>query len=169
LFQNGENGSVKNDQVVSIFRNLANLLEVGRESLFRIRAYRRAAQLIETLPEPIEEIERRTGLTALSGIGKDLAGKIREILETGSLSLYEEMKMKTPPVLLDFLSLPGLQPLIARYLFERLEIRSLEDLEQLVCTHMLRNLPEFNKEMEEKLLAGIRTLKANRGKDELPI
>jgi len=150
---------MKNQQVAAIFEHLANLLEVKGESIFRIRAYHRAAQVMEDLPEDIEDIAARGGLKDLPGIGKDLAGKIQEIIQTGTLTLYEQLKKETPPVLLTFLSLPGLQPVMAWYLFERLGIRSLEDLEQMVRTHMLRTLPEINKEVEDQILHAIQVLR----------
>mgnify|MGYP001610575965 CR=1 FL=1 len=150
---------MKNHQVAGIFRNLANLLEMRGEGIFRIRAYHRAAQLIEGLTEDIGKIALQGGLTQLPGIGKDLAGKIQEIIETGTLALYEEIKNQIPPALLAFLSLPGLQPQMARYLFEELGIRNLEDLEQMVRTHMLRTVPGFGKAVEDEILRGIQTLR----------
>ena len=150
---------MKNHQVAGIFRNLANLLEMRGESIFRIRAYRRAAQLIDALPDEIETIAQRGGLKQLPGIGKDLAGKIQEIIETGTLTFYEAIKNQTPPALLAFLSLPGLQPQMARYLFEQLGIRELEDLEKMVRTHMLRTVPGITKVVEEEILQRIRTLR----------
>ena len=160
---------MKNHQVAVIFRNLADLLEMRGEGIFRIKAYQRAAQVIEDLPEEIETIARRGGLKQLPGIGKDLAGKIQEILETGTLILYEEIKKQTPPALLAFLSLPGLQPQMARYLYEQLGIQSLEDLEKMVRTHMLRTVPGISKEVEDEILHGIRTLRDKDHKGELPI
>ena len=150
---------MKNDQVVGIFRNLANLLEMRGENSFRIRAYRRAAEVIEGLSEELETIACRGGLKQLTGIGKDLAGKVQEILKTGTLTLYEEIKKQTPPALLGFLSLPGLQPQMARYLFEQLGIRELEDLEKMVRTHMLRTVPGITKEVEDEILQRIQTLR----------
>jgi len=158
----------KNDGVAGIFRNLANVLEIRGESVFRIRAYRRAAQVVEDLPEDIETVAGCGGLKQLPGIGKDLAGKIQEIVDTGTLSFYEQIKKETPPVLLAFLSLPGIQPTTAQYLFERLGIQSLDDLEQMLRTHMLRILPEINKEVEEGILRGIHAIKESGPGPKLP-
>ncbi len=150
---------MKNQQTGAIFRNLAALLEIKGESLFRIRAYRKAARVIDELTEDIEAVAARGGLKGLPGVGKDLAAKIQEIIQTGTLALYEQMRKEIPPVLLSFLSLPGLQPRTAHYLYEGLGIKTLEDLEGMVRSHMLRTIPEINKEVEDKILEGIRTLR----------
>ncbi len=150
---------MKNQQIAVIFRNLAALLEIRGESLFRVRAYRKASQVVNELTEDIEAIAARSGLKDLPGIGKDLAAKIQEIIQTGTLAQYEEMKKETPPVLLSFLSLPGIQPRTAHYLYEGLGIKTLDDLEGMVRSHMLRTLPEINKEVEDKILEGIQVLK----------
>jgi len=151
---------MKNQQTAAIFRNLAAHLEMKGESLFRIRAYRKAAQVINELTEDIEAVAARGDLKGLPGVGKDLAAKIQEIIQTGTLALYEQMKKEIPPVLLSFLSLPGLQPRTAHYLYEGLGIKTLEDLEGMVRSHMLRTIPEINKEVEDKILEGIRALRA---------
>ncbi|MCI0527194.1 MAG: helix-hairpin-helix domain-containing protein [Nitrospira sp.] len=155
---------MKNQQIAVIFRNLAALLEIRGESLFRIRAYRKASHVVNELTEDIEAIAARGGLKDLPGIGKDLAAKIQEMIQTGTLAQYEEMKKETPPVLLSFLSLPGIQPRTAHYLYEGLGIKTLEDLEGMVRSHMLRTLPEINKEIEGKILEGIQVLKEQDSK-----
>jgi DNA polymerase (family 10) len=123
---------------------------------------------MDELAEDIEAVAARGGLKDLPGIGKDLALKIQEIVQTGTLALYEEMKKVTPPVLLSFLSLPGLQPRTAHYLYEGLGIKTLEDLEGMVRSHMLRTIPEIDKEVEDKILEGIRLLKEQNAKGILP-
>ncbi len=150
---------MNNGRVASILRNHAGLLELKGESPFRVKAYRAAATVIEGLAEDVGDICDRDELTRLPRIGKDLAGKIREILQTGTMSAYEEVRREFPPALLDFLSLPRLHPLAARYLYEGLGIRSLDDLEDLVRTHMLRTLPEIDHEAEQEILQAIRALR----------
>ena len=159
---------MKNQQVAVIFRNIAALLEIKGESLFRVRAYRKAAQVIDELTEDIKAIAARGGLKDIPGIGKDLAAKIQEMVQTGTLPLYEQMKKETPSVLLNFLSLPGLQPRTAHYLYEGLGVKTLEDLEGMVRSHMLRTLPEINKDVENQILQAILTLKEEKPEAELP-
>jgi DNA polymerase (family 10) len=153
--------SMKKHEVAAIFRSMASLLEMNGENPYRVRAYRKAAQVIHDLTEDIEDVAAREGLKDLPGIGRDLAAKIQEMIQTGTLALYEQMKKDIPPVLLSFLSLPGLQPRTAHYLYERLGVKTLEDLERMVCSHMLRTIPEINKEVEDQILEGIRALRGH--------
>ena len=147
---------MQNEQVAEVFRAVADLLELKGEGYFRIRAYRRAAQVVGEHPEDITSVAEKGELRQLSGIGADLAAKIQEVVQTGTLGYYETIKQEIPPVLADFVSLPGLSPHSAQYLYEHLHIRDLEALEQMVCSHMLRTLPEVDKEAEEKILRALR-------------
>jgi DNA polymerase (family 10) len=100
---------IQNSDVAEIFEKVADLLEIEGENRFRVRAYRDAARTLgghsRSVAEMVEEDEE---LTELPGIGEDLAGKIREIVETGKLSQAEELEKKTDPGLRELLGLPGL-------------------------------------------------------------
>ena len=89
---------MENIEIARIFENVADLLEMLGASVFRIRAYRAAARTVETLGTPAESLLKKDGnaLEALPGIGKDLAGKIREIIETGKLTLLKELTVQIP-------------------------------------------------------------------------
>ena len=100
-------------------------------------------------------VAQRHGLEEIEGIGKDLAGKIREFLETGTIRSYEEMKTPLPAEVKDWAKLPGLSDSLVTYLYFRLGIRTLTDLEQLIRSHLLRTLPGFSGS-EERLLEVIR-------------
>jgi DNA polymerase (family X) len=92
--------AVHNADIANLFNRLADLLEIEGANVFRVRAYRRAAQTIEDLPTGAAEmIEKGEDLSELPGIGQDLAGKIREIVETGRLKLLEEVDALTPSTL----------------------------------------------------------------------
>jgi DNA polymerase (family 10) len=94
-----------------MFNQVADLLEIEGANEFRVRAYRDAAQTIDTLPRNVADmIEEGEDLTELSGIGEDLAGKIEEIVRTGSLAQLEEIERRTPPELADLLNISGLGP-----------------------------------------------------------
>jgi DNA polymerase (family 10) len=75
---------MKNQEVAAVFDGIADILEIQGANPFRIRAYRKAAQNIENLTEDISVVAARSGLEAIAGIGKDLAGKIQEIITTGT-------------------------------------------------------------------------------------
>src|SRR5215217_1545580 len=90
---------IQNSDVADIFEKVADLLEIKGENRFRVRAYRDAARTVGGHSRSVAEmVEQDEDLTALSGIGEDLAGKIREIVETGTLSQAEELEKETDPV-----------------------------------------------------------------------
>ena len=146
---------MKNQEIANIFRRMADMLEIKGENPFRIRAYQRAAQNIENLAEDIALISERKGLDKLPGIGKDLAQKITEILETGTLKKYEEIKKEIPEGLMEIITIPGLGPRTAKTLYDTLKVSSVDELEQLAREHKLQGLPGIKAKTEENILKGI--------------
>ena len=149
-----------NQQLAQLFQSMATLLATQRANPYRVRAYRQAAESILTLEEDITAVAQRGALEDIEGIGKDLAGKIREFLETGKIRAYEELKTPLPPEVKSWAQLPGLSDSLASYLYLRLGIRTLTDLEQLVQSHLLRTIPGFTGS-EETLLQAIRQQQKN--------
>ena len=157
---------MKNQEIAKIFNDIADLLEIKGENPFRIRAYRRAAQNIEGLAKDVAEISNDALLT-VPGIGQDLAGKIEEYVRTGKLQFYEDLKKEVPGGLSALLSVPSLGPKTAKLLFEKLNIKDLESLEQLARDHKLTGLPGIKEKTEENILKGIEMLK--RGLERKPL
>ena len=156
--------AMKNKEVAEIFRKVAALLEIKGDNPYRIRAYQRAAQNIEALTVDVEELAAQGKLERIPGIGKDLAQKIKEILETGTLEKYEELKREIPPELLKFLEIPGFGPKKAKLVYEKLGIKTLEELEKACLEHRLARLPGFGPKTEENILKGLKLLKQKRGR-----
>lgn len=134
---------------------MANLLSAQRANPYRIRAYRRAADSLLSLDEDVSAVAQRGALEEIEGIGKDLAGKIKEFLETGTIRAYEELKTPLPPEVKSWAMLPGLSDSLVAYLYFRLGIRTLADLERLVQSHLLRTVPGFAGS-EDSLVQAIR-------------
>ena len=143
-----------NQQLATIFRSMADLLSAQRANPYRVRAYRRAADALLTLEEDVAAIAGRQGLEDIDGIGADLAKKIEEFLETGTMRAYEELKTPLPAEVKSWASLPGLSESLVTYLYFRLGIRTLGDLEQITRSHLLRTLPSFSGS-EERLLQAV--------------
>lgn len=143
-----------NHHIAAIFRSMADLLSAQRANPYRIRAYRRAADALLAIEEDIAAVAQRQGLEEIDGIGTDLAKKIEEFLETGTIRAYEELKTPLPEAVKSWATLPGLSDSLVTYLYFRLGIRTLEDLEQLIRSHLLRTLPSFTGS-EERLLHAI--------------
>jgi DNA polymerase (family 10) len=157
---------MKNQEVARIFGEMADILEIKGENPFRVRAYRRAAQNIEGFPKDVSEVSR-ADLMKVPGIGEDLAGKIEEIVKTGRLKAHEELKKEVPEGLTALLGVPGLGPKTAKLLFEKLDIRSIEDLERKASEHKLAGLPGIQKKTEENILKGIEMLQRGRRRQPL--
>src|SRR6516164_6270764 len=102
---------VQNAEVAAMFDQAAELLEIQGENPFRVRAYRRAARVIETLPQNVRSmLATGADLSELPGIGKDLAGKIAGIVDTGHFELLDSLKKKLPGQLGEIAEIPGLGP-----------------------------------------------------------
>ena len=132
---------MKNFEVARLLDLMADVLELRGDNPFRIRAYRRAAQNVESLTEDVEVVAREGRLDDVPGIGKDLAGKIVEYLETGKVKEIEAAKRRVPSGVVELLNVPGVGPKTAKVLYEREGVRSLARLEALARAGKLRGLP----------------------------
>jgi len=109
-----------NLEIARIFGEIADLLEIKQESLFRINAYRKGARALESLSEDVAAIAERGELRKISGIGASLAEKIEEYLRTGAVAYHTELQAELPRGLADLMTIPEVGPKTARLLFERL-------------------------------------------------
>lgn len=142
-----------NQRLAELFRSMADLLSSQRANPYRVRAYRRAADALLLIDEDVAILAERQGLEEIDGIGADLAKKIEEFLQTGTVRAYEELKTPLPMEVRSWASLPGLSESLVTYLYFRLGIRTLDDLEQLLRSHLLRTLPSFSGSEDQLLLA----------------
>ena len=143
-----------NQRLAALFRSMADLLSAQRANPYRVRAYRRAADALLALEEDVAAVAQRQGLEEIDGIGADLSKKIEEFLETGTIRAYEELKTPLPAEVKNWATLPGLSDSLVTYLYFRLGIRTLKDLEQLIQSHLLRTLPSFAGS-EDRLLQAV--------------
>lgn len=147
---------VQNAEIAAMFDQAAELLEIGGENQFRVRAYRRAAREIEGLPKAVASLLKSGGdLAELPGIGKDLAGKIADIVKTGHFGLLDTLKKKLPGELGEMAALPGLGPKRIKLLYDKLKVRTLNDLRQAIKTGRLREISGFGPVIEKKLLGAL--------------
>lgn len=143
-----------NKALAQIFLSMADLLAIQQANPHRVRAYRRAAESLTELDEDVGAIAERGSLQDIPGIGKDLSARIQEFLKTGKIQAYEELKTPLPPDIADWATLPGLSDNVVHHLYGKLGIKTLDDLESLVRSHLLRTLPGVSAS-EEELLAAI--------------
>ena len=146
---------MKNKLVADIFYRIADLLDVNGEIFFKTRAYRKAAQTIETLDEDIEIVSKEKRLQLIPGIGESLARKIKEIVETDRLEYFEKLKKETPEGVIDLLEILGLGPKKVSALYRNLSISNIGDLKEACNKGKLRNLEGFGEITERNILRGI--------------
>ena len=145
--------SVHNTEIAEMFSRLAELLEIQGANPFRIRAYRKAAQTVESLPHSLTSmLAEGADLSELPGIGKDLASKIHEIVETGHLSLLDQVSSQLPGQLAELAKIPTLGPKRVKMLYDTLGIQDLKGLAKAAQAGQIRQLHGFGKKTEEKIL-----------------
>ena len=147
---------VQNAEIAAMFDQAAELLEIEGENQFRVRAYRRAARVVEGLPQSVKSLLKAgRDLSELPGIGKDLAGKIAEIVDMGHFPLLDSLKKKLPGELGEIASLPGLGPKRVRLLHDELKVSTLDDLRRVVKAGRLHGIRGFGPIIEKKLSAAL--------------
>lgn len=155
--------TVQNADVARLFYRMAELLEIQGANSFRVRAYRRAAALIETLPDEVaDRIARGQDLADLPAIGEDLAAKIGEICRTGRLSALDEVERNTPAGLTALAALPGLGPKRIAALHAHLGVTSPHALQRAAAAGRVAPLPGFGAKLQARLLSALRAVPAAR-------
>jgi DNA polymerase (family 10) len=155
---------MKNRTIAGLFNEIADILELRGENVFRINAYRRAAETIESLARAIEDVAAEDALSDLPGIGKDLASKIQEYLGRGEIEYLNELRAQTPAILLEMLRIPGVGPKTAVRLHEELGISSLDELRHAALDHRIQTLPKMKSKTEENILKGLEFLSRSGGR-----
>src|SRR5262245_46422333 len=102
--------SLTNREIADVFHAIADSMEVLHEDRFRSQAYRRAGDAIQDLPEPLDAYRQRGELERIPGVGKAIADKVSELLDTGHLEFYEKLRTRVPPGVLEMLRVPNLGP-----------------------------------------------------------
>lgn len=145
---------MKNLEIAKIFYEIADILEFqGVE--FKPRAYRRAAQTIESLSEDIKDVYEKGKLMELPGVGENISKKIEEIIKTGKLKYYEDLKKSIPVAIEELLSVPGIGPKTAKKLYDNLHIKTLADLKKALEQHKISKIEGLREKTEEKISKGI--------------
>ncbi len=150
---------LSNLDVARALYEIADLLEVQGGDPFRVRAYRRAAQSIETAVAEVAELARQGRLTAIEGVGRAIAAKIEEYLTTGRMEYLEELRRAVPPGVLELTRVPGLGARTAHLLYRRLGIDSLDRLELAARQGDVRDLAGMGPKKEMAILEGLRKLR----------
>ena len=157
---------MKNQLVASILNQVADLMEID-EVDFRTKAYRRAAHTVYNLSEDIEDIKNEGRLQELPGVGEKIAGKIEEIIETGSLEYLENLKKKFPVDYDALMAVEGLGPKGIKQLYRELGVKNLDDLEKNAKRHRIRRLKGMGDVTEKKILLNLEFARKSTGRNLL--
>jgi len=143
------------DQVAAVLVNIATLLELKDENPFKTRAYTNAARALEGLSEPLDKIIADEKLGEIKGIGESMQKKIHELVTTGKLAYYEELKAATPPGLVLMLDIPGLGPKKIKAIHDELGVETIEQLEQACKDGKVAKLKGFGEKTQKNICDGI--------------
>lgn len=155
---------LSNREIADLFARVADMLEIKGEIIHRVLSYRRASETIRELPRDLRAIAEEGGLTELPNIGKTLAEKITELLETDKLEFYERLAKEIPPTLVDIMNINGVGPKKAKLFWEKLNIATITELEEAAKTNKLADLPGMGAKSQQKILDGIAALARQTGR-----
>ncbi len=153
-----------NKELAQIFANIADLLEIKGEVIYKILAYRRAADTFREYNRPVKDVWREGKLREITGVGPAIADKIEELLTTGKLNFHEKLKQEVPHTLAEMLTVPDLGPKRVSLIWKKLGMTTLAEVEQAARTGKLRHLPGLGEKSEAKILAGIEARKRTTGR-----
>ncbi len=145
----------KNKELAKIFERMADILEFLGENPYRIRTYRRVANLINELPEDVETAFYTRKLHHMPGIGESTLLKIEEFLRTGTIKKYEELRRMVPEDLLELLDAPGVGPKTLKVAYEELGIRTKEEFIEALRKGKFNRIRGFGPLKAMKILKGI--------------
>jgi DNA polymerase (family 10) len=157
-----------NQEIANILREMSICYEM-KEIAFKPAAYERAAEAIVALGEEVADLLKRGGskeLQKIDGIGPAIAEHIEELFKHGTFKEYARCRRHLPDDVLGLVAVPDLGPHKVKQLYEKLRVRTLDDLERAAQTEKIRTLPGFGPKSEEKILRGI-TLLRQSGKRRL--
>lgn len=158
---------LSNREIADIFEKVADMMEIKGENIHRILSYRRASEVIRELPRDLRAIAADDALTDIPNIGKTLAEKIVEMLETDKLEFYERLAAEVPVGLVDIMHINGVGPKKAKLFWDQLDITSIEQLEAAAKEDKLSTLPGMGKKSQQKIIDGIGALSRQTGRTPL--
>ncbi|HXG48065.1 MAG TPA: helix-hairpin-helix domain-containing protein, partial [Methylomirabilota bacterium] len=151
-------------KVAEILVEIGTLLELKGENPFKTRAYSNAARALENLAEPLEKIVADGRLAEVPGIGEGIQKKVIELVTTGRLRYYDELKASVPAGLVEMLGIPGVGPKKVKALHDKLGLTSIDELEAACRAGRVATLDGFGEKTQQKIIEGIqhRRLYASR-------
>ncbi len=150
---------MNNKQIAKVFEDIADLLELKGENVFKVRAYQKAARAIEQSPVEVEQLVKEERLREVPGVGEAIAKKTTELVQTGRLEYYDNLKSEFPPGLSALLDIPGVGPKTAMLLSKDLGIATVDELEKAIQDGKVAQLPRMGEKTAENILRHIQALR----------
>ncbi len=152
---------MKNREVAEVLYEIADLLEIkGVE--WKPRAYREAAQNIESMADDIEEIYKNGELNTIPGVGSGIAKKISEFIDTGKLRYLDRLKKQIPQIVADLIEVPDIGPKTAKIIYKKLKIKNLSDLRKAIKENKISKIRGLGSKTEDAIEKGIKNLKTSK-------
>jgi DNA polymerase (family 10) len=157
-----------NRSIANILYEVADLMEINNDDSFRIRSYRRAAEALEALPQPVSElISDPKKLLAIPGIGKSMCSHLQELFRDGKLRVHADLLEKYRPSMLELLKIQGLGPKTIALLWSSFQVCDLAGVEKLAREGKIRELPRMGEKQEQKILKSIEQYRQVAGRFHL--
>jgi DNA polymerase (family 10) len=161
--------TLTNAEIANKLRLLANLLEIGGEPSFRLSAYRKAADNIDALPEGLAEIRARHELESIPSVGKAIAQKIEDLLDTGMMNALEKAEAVIPPGVAELLAVPDVGPKRARQLYEIGGIANLVQLREAAASGALKSMSFLGPKGSQRIVAALGSMGEPDARIPLPV
>lgn len=155
-------------EIAAILDEIGTLLELKGENPFKSRAYHNASRIVAGLTKDLSTLIEADELKDIRGIGERLSEKITEMVQTGRLKYYDDFKKSLPPGLVDMLGIPGLGPKRIKILYDKLKIKTIEQLKSAAEKRKLEKVKGFGEKIEQNILKGIELLRKQVDKHLYP-
>ena len=160
---------MNNLQVAQVFTTLADMLEIQGEVIYKILAYRRAAENIASLTRDVNDLRREGQLRSIPGVGQAIAEKLDSLLTTGSFDLLDKARAEVPAGVVELLRVQDVGPRKARLFWKELGVTSIAEMEAAAREGKLRNLAGMGAKSESKILANIEAFKRRASETRMPL
>lgn len=150
--------------IARILEAMADLLEIDGAEAFRVNSFRRAARSLDDFNGDLRETAAAGGVTSLAGIGKGMAARVQEYLDTGRIDEHEQLRAKFPPGLPALLDIPGVGPKKVGVMYRELKVGGIDDLKKVIASGDLAGLSGFGETSVRKIAEGITFLESSAGR-----
>lgn len=160
---------MKNSEIVKILEDIADLLELKGENVFKTRAYQKAARSIEFLGEDVEKLVKEERLREIPGVGEAIAKKLTELINTGHLAYYDRLRAEFPDGIGTLLEVPGIGPRTAFVIAKELKVTTLEELERAIEDGRVAELPRMGEKTAQNILQQIKAYRKKKSEQRIPL